>query len=326
MSLFQYGFTRQASRNFSDAISDTEDTDSQPSGIESRYLQEPEQTPIGADEYDQVVVAVKDRASPSPETTAKRKRGTYNYYSPEIGIKIGKYAAGHCNSKGIRHFQSDYPNRKESTVRTYKQAYKEKLEEQKRKGCLGQAVQAILFDPQGRPPMLLELDNKLITFIKSIRARGGVANYSVIKATSEALIKSNPSMSRHSRGFQPKKFRGQSVYTRCNFSCRAGATTRPPVPRGVYQECKFTFLNDIHKAIKKHAIPSELVLNVDQTPSSYVSAGRMTMTDKNASSVPIKGLTDKRNITLTFTISLSGEFLPTQIIYQGKTPRFSGDF
>ena len=44
------------------------------------------------------------------------------------------------------------------------------------------------------------------------------------------------------------------------------------------------------------------------------------MTDKNASSVPIKGLTDKRNITLKFTTSLSGEFLPMQIICQGKTP------
>ena len=134
MSLFQYGFTRQASRNSSDAISDTEGTDSHPSGIEIRYLQEPEQTPLGTDEYDQVVVSVKDLASPSPETTAKRKRGTYNYYSPEICVKIAKYAAG--NSKAIRHFQSDYPNRKESTVRTYKQAYKEKLEEQKWKGCL----------------------------------------------------------------------------------------------------------------------------------------------------------------------------------------------
>ena len=39
----------------------------------------------------------------------------------------------------------------------------------------------------------------------------------------------------------------------------------------------------------------------------------------NSQSVPIKGLTDKRNITLTLVISLSGEFLPLQIIYQGKT-------
>ena len=45
----------------------------------------------------------------------------------------------------------------------------------------------------------------------------------------------------------------------------------------------------------------------------------MTMAATNSQSVPIKGLTDKRNITLTFVISLSGEFLPLQIIYQGKT-------
>ena len=43
------------------------------------------------------------------------------------------------------------------------------------------------------------------------------------------------------------------------------------------------------------------------------------MAARNSSSVPIKGLTDKRNITLTFVITLSGEFLPMQVIYQGKT-------
>ena len=70
----------------------------------------------------------------------------------------------------------------------------------------------------------------------------------------------------------------------------------------------------------KHNIPQELVLNADQTPSSYVSVGRMTMAEKNSKSVPIKGLTDKRNITLTFVISLAGEFLPMQVpIYLGKT-------
>ena len=43
------------------------------------------------------------------------------------------------------------------------------------------------------------------------------------------------------------------------------------------------------------------------------------MAARNSSSVPIKGLTDKRNITLTFIITLSEEFLPMQVIYQGKT-------
>ena len=100
---------------------------------------------------------------------------------------------------------------------------------------------------------------------------------------------------------------------------RAGTTTRSPVPRGMYEECKLSFLTDIDKCINKHNIPPELVLNADQTPSSYVSVGRMTMAEKNSKSVPIKGLTDKRNITLTFVISLAGEFLPMQVIYQGKT-------
>ena len=43
------------------------------------------------------------------------------------------------------------------------------------------------------------------------------------------------------------------------------------------------------------------------------------MAISNSSAAPIKGLTNKRNITLTFVISLSDSFLPMQIIYHGKT-------
>ena len=43
------------------------------------------------------------------------------------------------------------------------------------------------------------------------------------------------------------------------------------------------------------------------------------MAASGSSSVPIKGLTDKHNITLMFIVSLAGEFLPFQIIYGGKT-------
>ena len=87
----------------------------------------------------------------------------------------------------------------------------------------------------------------------------------------------------------------------------------------MFEECKLTFLTDINKKITESKIPLELVLNADQTPWSYVSVGRMTMAARNASSVPIKGLTDTRNITLTFVLTLLGEFLPMQVIYQGKT-------
>lgn len=73
-------------------------------------------------------------------------------------------------------------------------------------------------------------------------------------------------------------------------------------------------LSNIDNCIKQHKIPPELICNADQTPSPYVSVGRMTMAATNSQSVPIKGLTDKRKITLTFVISLSGEYLPLHII------------
>ena len=148
-------------------------------------------------------------------------------------------------------------------------------------------------------------------------SRGGVVNSCVVKATALALVNSNNISGL--KGFEPKLTWVKSIYRRCNFTRRAGTTTRPPVPRGVFEECKLTFLINISRAITQHKIPPELVLNADQTASSYVSVGRMTMASKNSSSVPIKGLTDKRNLTLTFVISLSGEFSPMQIIYQGKT-------
>ena len=56
-------------------------------------------------------------------------------------------------------------------------------------------------------------------------------------------------------------------------------------------------------------------------PSSYVSVGKMTMAKGREKSVPSKGLTDKRNITLTFAVTFTGDFLLMQTIYGGKTDR-----
>ena len=171
--------------------------------------------------------------------------------------------------------------------------------------------------PEETTPTLRELDGKLISLLHSIRSRGGVLNFSVVKASALSLVNSNSSA--NLSGFEATAPWVRSIYKRCNFSRRAGTTTRPPVPRGIYEECKLTYLTDINRAITQHNIPPELVINADQTPCSYVSVRRMTMATCNSSAVPIKGLTDKRNITLTFVISLSGSFLPMQIIYQGKT-------
>ena len=51
------------------------------------------------------------------------------------------------------------------------------------------------------------------------------------------------------------------------------------------------------------------------------------MTRKGSKTALVKGSTEKRMITATFTITLDGHFLPAQLIYGGKTskslPRFN---
>ena len=65
-----------------------------------------------------------------------------------------------------------------------------------------------------------------------------------------------------------------------------------------------------------------MILNLDQTPLSYVSPGKYTFNPIGAKTVPIKGIDNKRQITVTFSVSMTGIFLPTQFIYEGKTRRY----
>ena len=85
----------------------------------------------------------------------------------------------------------------------------------------------------------------------------------------------------------------------------------PSFPQRTY------FLNDP----LDHDVPSALVLNLDQTPLSYVSPGKYTFSSKGSKNVPVKGLDDKKQITVTFVVSAAGSFLPIQLIYQGKSKK-----
>ena len=105
-----------------------------------------------------------------------------------------------------------------------------------------------------------------------------------------------------------------SIYKRMGYKARAGTTSRPPVPFGLFSESRFEYLSSILEIVKQYAIPPLLIFNANQTPCSYVSVGKMMMAKKGDKSIPIKGLTDKRNISLTFVVSFTGEFLPMQTV------------
>ena len=70
-----------------------------------------------------------------------------------------------------------------------------------------------------------------------------------------------------------------------------------------------------------HSIPDDLIINFDQTPLPYVVTGNSTLNEKGAKSAPLQGKGKKKQITGTLAVSITGDFLPMQLIYEGKTPR-----
>ena len=275
---------------------------------------------LGTVEHRVVTDAVIDLSDPTQQAQLqtrkeKAKSKCYTHYTDQQRAKIGKYALEHGNENARKHLMKYLPNLGESTIRSFKRQYKERL------AVPGTAsVTSTPTKPRGRPPLLLEHDTKLLHFLQCLRVRRGAINIHVVRAIGRALIDSNPSLAQLSRFEMPRSW-VVSVYRRLGFVQRAGTTGRPPVSRELYAESRLMYLQDISEKMEKFSIPPELVFNADQTPSNYVPVGTMTMSKRGEKSVPVKGLSDKRNITLTFVVTLSGEFLPMQIIDQGKTDR-----
>ena len=87
-------------------------------------------------EYDHVVESVSDLVDPDGEPNAKKKkssRGTHTQYTREDHAQIGRYALESGNKRARRKFSTQFPKLKERAVQNFKEAYKEELDEQKKK-------------------------------------------------------------------------------------------------------------------------------------------------------------------------------------------------
>ena len=273
-----------------------------------------ESSGLGRVEYNECLDQVSELADPNPS----KKRKVRGAYTPADRARIGKYATENGNKRAREHFLRNFPKLNESMVRNFKKAYLMKMEFQ-RKQLHPQPVTQIPTQPRGRPPLMMELDSKLVKLLHAVRNKGGIINIHVVRASAKALIATNLQTQQQLSHFDMPHSWVCSIYRRMGLVRRMGTTSRPPVPQGLYEECKERYLNEIMTSVEKNGIPPALILNSDQTPSSFVSVGKKTMAEKGSKSVPVKGLTDKRNITLNFVVTLSGEFLPLQIIYGGET-------
>ena len=159
---------------------------------------------------------------------------------------------------------------------------------------------------------------------------GGVINRRQLISIAIGVVKANnPNLLKEYGGdlvLTDKWARG--VLEKLTWSKHKGTTGKlnPPPPQFLDEE-NFTFQRNISTLISEHDIPPSLIINIDQTPLSYVNTGKYTFSFKGAKNIPIKSVDDKRQITATFAVSCTGEFLPIQLIYAGKTeqsrPKYS---
>ena len=88
-----------------------------------------------------------------------------------------------------------------------------------------------------------------------------------------------------------------------------------------FDEMKRLFHQDIRSTVVMDEMLSELIINWDQTCLSYVAVSQWTMEEEGAKQIEIDGKDDKHQIMTVFGCSLIGDFLPLQLIYQGKTTK-----
>ena len=105
-----------------------------------------------------------------------------------------------------------------------------------------------------------------------------------------------------------------------NYSQRVATTSRPIITLALWDELRIHFLHSIAVIVATYKIPYALIFNIDQTPSKFITTSKVTMAEKGSKHV-VAGSNDKRAITLTLIETLSGDILPFQVIYQGKTAR-----
>ena len=100
------------------------------------------------------------------------------------------------------------------------------------------------------------------------------------------------------------------------------ANTKTKVTVEDFEELKKLFLLDVRNIVQMDEVPAQLIINWDQTGINYVPASNWTVEQVGSNRIEIIiGKDDKRQLTVVFGCSMAGDFLPPQLVYQGKTNR-----
>ena len=176
----------------------------------------------------------------------------------------------------------------------------------------------------GRPLLLgEELERKIQLYLKAIRESGGVVNTAIALGAARGIIlKLNRTMLLENGGHVDlTKAWARGLLGRMGYVKRRGTTSKSKNLVENFDDLKVSFLEQVSTMVVMDEIPPEMILNWDQTGLNLIPSSSWAMEQRGAQRVEITGLNDKRMITAVFCGTLTGDFLPIQLVYQGKTDR-----
>ena len=242
---------------------------------------------------------------------------TYIKWIDKDRYDIGKYTSENGAAAATRSFKRKFPKFNESTARSFKKKYKEKLNESEENGTTHSKSIPKYKTKTGGTLMLGELDIMVKKYIQTLSNRGAVISRAGAIATATALLKKYPKIV--GKIDLESSSWTKSLFMRMGYVRRKNTSSKVEIPDKARKEIEYQFHFDIVSKVEKYNIPDVLIINLDQTPSYLVLCKQFTMAPKGSTSVAIHGCGDKRTITAAFVITFAGEFLPIQLIYSGKT-------
>ena len=258
--------------------------------------------------------------------TPEKGRGQYNVYTAKEKAQIGKYAAENGAASAVRHFSKVLSrNLPETTARRLKSVYLIALKSAAAKGGKKGAVQVASLPKMavGRPLILgKDLDTCVQDYINALRKVGGVVNTTIAMAAANGIIAARnlELQVQHGGHIEITKSWAKSLFQRMGYVKRK-CSNAGKVTVVHFEELQEEFLADIKAEVLMNAVPPSLIFNWDQTAVKFVPAGDWTMHRAKDKIIPITSSNDKRQLTAVLGGTMTGEYLPPQLIYQGKTLR-----
>jgi hypothetical protein len=168
-------------------------------------------------------------------------------------------------------------------------------------------------------PEAKKAEEELKKQIIALRDQGAVINVRITKLLMRVVLEQHcPPLLQQLK--LSNSFVSNWVREELNFTWRLRTTAAQKLPldwrtQGMYMAKRIAV--NVHQ----YRVHPSLIINMDQTGLHLVPASSRTYALKGSKEVPVIGAEDKRQITCCIASAMSGEMLPMQLIFTGKTEK-----